>query len=434
MCIIKKIVPYVFLYCFILLCLILFGYNNTDNIWNFGMAFAIRNGEIPYVDFNIITTPLYAFCMSLFLLFKKSYFLFLMGQSFLCVCFFSLIYKMIGKKIVFLIPIIFLSSCYMIFPNYNFLVTFFILLLIYYDSKNGNDYWIGFLLGLLFLTKHTIGFVFIVFSLISTFSTSKSWKRVLGCIVPLFFFFFYLVFTNSLSSFINLSIMGLFDFGHDNGGVLYFFLILSFFIFLYTIYHFYKEPKNKNNYYLFASISFVFPICDFFHFNYLLLIFFVLFLSRKDFVLKKYYYISYIFVLFFFILNIRNNIDTYRSFSFSSLPHFEGLVVTRELDSYLRMVKSQYQKRKNSVMISMSNMIFDVSLDHKITYFDIPLYGNFGYHGVDSMILKIEDMHDTYFYIQDSHNVQFCIELNQYIRKHYELIDKIEGYEIYYKK
>ena len=43
-------------------------------------------------------------------------------------------------------------------------------------------------------------------------------------------------------------------------------------------------------------------------------------------------------------------------------------------------------------------MIFDIASDHKITYFDVPLYGNFGYDGVNSMNKKIDDMHDVYFY------------------------------------
>ena len=122
----KKYYKYYLCFLIFFFALLFFGYNNTDNIWNYGMAHAIHMGEIPYLDFNIITTPLYAFYMSFFLLFYDSYLTFLIGQSLLGVLCYYFVDKMIHKKVLFLIPIIGFGLFYLFFPNYNFLVFTFI--------------------------------------------------------------------------------------------------------------------------------------------------------------------------------------------------------------------------------------------------------------------------------------------------------------------
>ena len=60
----------------------------------------------------------------------------------------------------------------------------------------------------------------------------------------------------------------------------------------------------------------------------------------------------------------------------------------------------------------MSSMFFDIECGNKITYFDVPLHGNFGYNGIEKMKNKISKLHDSYFFIQDNSNVQFANELN----------------------
>ena len=56
----KKII--IILIFIILFCLFLF-WNliiqplNVDEVWNYGFAYAISKGEIPYLDFNMVLTP-----------------------------------------------------------------------------------------------------------------------------------------------------------------------------------------------------------------------------------------------------------------------------------------------------------------------------------------------------------------------------------------
>ena len=431
---IKKNYKYLLLFLFFLISLIFFGFNNTDIIWNYGMAHAIRIGEIPYKDFNIITTPLYPFIMSIGLFIKDSYIVYLLEQSLLLTVYFYLLDKLLKDKIYNLLFIFIFPIFYIIFPNYNFLVIFLITLLIYLEKNKSNDYYIGLVLGLLFITKHTIGGILLICSLISTFSIKKDLKRISTFLIPNILLLIYLLITNSFFNFINLSIMGLFDFGKSNNGAHYISGFIFIVIILHLIIRFIKDYKNNNNYYLLGSLSFVIPIIDFFHINYLIAIYFVIILSELD---NKYMDIlkrtAPALILVTVLINISINIDIYKDIKLCSFNHFEGYITTKSYEKRLNQIYKKYES-DNNYMFSLSSMFFDISTNHKITYFDIPLYGNFGYNGVNNMKKRIDSIHDAYFFIQFNDDRQFSDEIYNYIKKVSKKQKELEGYEIYYKK
>ena len=47
-------------------------------------------------------------------------------------------------------------------------------------------------------------------------------------------------------------------------------------------------------------------------------------------------------------------------------------------------------------------MFHDISHGKKLDYFSVPMYGNFGYDGLNMMIKKIDNMHDRYIVIDES--------------------------------
>ena len=132
--------------------LILFSINFADVTWNFGMSHAIRVGEIPYKDFNIVMTPLYQYLMNGFLLIKDIYLLFLFVQAILVILFFITIYKLIGNKVLILLPIIAFPRFFFILPNYNFLSAFLFLFFLYLYTITNYHFFIVFYLSLLILT------------------------------------------------------------------------------------------------------------------------------------------------------------------------------------------------------------------------------------------------------------------------------------------
>ena len=85
-----------------------FFYENCsfDVIWNYGFAHAIRKGEIPYLDFNTISTPLYSFLMSLFLFIKDDMFMFMIGQSLLVTILFYMFFRTFNNRAYLLLPIL----------------------------------------------------------------------------------------------------------------------------------------------------------------------------------------------------------------------------------------------------------------------------------------------------------------------------------------
>ena len=109
MSIIKNNLKYLLYFIFFLLCLLLFQNNNLDNMWNYGMAHAIRIGEVPYKDFNIISTPLYPIVMSLGLFIKDSYLVYLIEQSILCTILVFFLEKIMDKKYLILLPFLFFA-------------------------------------------------------------------------------------------------------------------------------------------------------------------------------------------------------------------------------------------------------------------------------------------------------------------------------------
>ena len=431
---IKKNYKYLLLFLFFLVSLILFGYNNTDIIWNYGMAHAIRIGEIPYKDFNIITTPLYPFIMSLGLFIKDSYLVYIIEQSLLLVLFYYLVSKLLKEKTgIFLFVLVF-PLFYLLFPNYNFLVVFFITLLLYLEKNKSNDYLIGLVLGLLFLTKHTIGGVILVCSLISCFNIKKSLKRIGIFLVVVFVFVIYLLITNSLYDFINLSILGLFDFNKSNNYMNWVFLMICILMFIHLIIRFIKDRKNINNYYLLGSFTLVIPIVDFFHLNYLVLLYLIIIIIELD--NKNINNIKKIIIPLIITtigINIYLNMGVYRNIKFIKYNHFEGYITTKSFEKSIDRVYNKY-KDGNNYMFAFPNMFFDISTDHKITYFDVPLYGNFGYNGVSTMKKKIDSMHDIYFFIKSDDNTQYCTEIYYYIKNISKAVEVIDGYEIYYKE
>ena len=111
-----------------------------DSINNYMFSHAIIMGEIPYLDFNMISTPFYPFLMSLGLFLWDNHLMFMIEQSILLTVFFYLLYKIYGKKC----SISLLVGCLFIFfafnATYNFGVLFCIVLLLYLEYRKIFDF------------------------------------------------------------------------------------------------------------------------------------------------------------------------------------------------------------------------------------------------------------------------------------------------------
>lgn len=429
---IRKNYQYGLCFLFVFLVLIFLGYPSMDTIWNYGCSVAITRGEIPYVDFSLLVPPLYSYFMSIFLLFSKDYTFYLIGQAILVTICYYFIDQMEGKKCILLLPFLGLGYFSIFFPTYNFLAFFFFILLLYMEKNKKSNFSIGVVLGLLLLSKHTIAFLVILASFLSTHSIKMCFRRFLGILLPSLFFVFYLVYTHSFSSFLDLGIFGLFDFGHSNTNYQLPFFILSIFLFLFSCFFFIQNKEKYESYYLLSSFSFLLPIVDLSHFQYVFVIFCLIVILPK---LSDTKWVRAIFIIsscFSCLFLICYHSMFYRDITISKLNYFSSLLVPRELEEEYEEVLSSYQKQKNAYMFSFSNMIYDIASNRTITYFDMPLNGNYGYLGISKMKKRISSMHDVYFYVENHNNSQFSKEIYSYIVSQGEFVSSISSYDIYY--
>ena len=435
----------VFIVVFIFLNYLGFHHNYGDPIANYGFGYAISNGQVPYVDFNTISTPLYAFYSSLGLNIFNDYVVFLLEQTLLVTITFYLLYQMFGKKsfVLLLVTVIF-QYCNII-GTYNYMC-FFIMILLLYLEKNykDKDYLIGIVLALGVLSKQTVGCFMIIPSLIFYYKDFKKLlRRFIGFLGPCFIFLIYLLLNGALYEFFNLCLFGLFDFASNNGvgggKINTFWLVATLISLIISVIVIIRNKKNITNYYLFWGIFFVIPLFDMTHFAMYfncIMIMLIPYIKINDKTLLALVYsisIPIAVICFMFWLS-------------------KDLVITKNTNNfkYNIHVKSAYENDnkyveyintfKDPIVISYFSMKYDIVTERELNYFSVLMYGNFGYDGTNRMINKVKGMHDQIFvvsiddYEQDYEYSQFVKEVAEYVMKNCRKIDSKYGFEVYYKK
>lgn len=418
------------------------NYQNSrcDTMWNYGFSHAIRMGEIVYRDYNTISTPLYSFVMSIGLFIWDDFLVFLIEHNILVTILFYIIFRMNGKKGWIIFPTLALPFFLSFNATYNFFAFFLIVLVILLEKENRNDYLIGFCLGLIILSKHTIGSVIILMSLISTFDFIKIKKRMIGCLIPISIFMLYLFITGSFYNFLDLCIFGLFDFGGSNHLINKPLLIVSIVILLVLFKRIIANPKDKYNYYALGAFSFCLPILDFHHFGFFLSIFTLINIDKIK--LSGNYIRNMSILLVMFVLSMYALMvpDKYNNLSLMNKGHLNYYILKEKEKMYIDEIFLKYKKYKNSIMLDDNAIVYDLMDDRKITYFDVLLKGNYGYNGTVKMINRIDDMHDIYFFVDrkkylnlDSKE-QFDAEIVKYVISNSKKIDSVSVFDIYYKE
>lgn len=444
----KELIKYFLIFVYSFICLLfIYTLSRGDLYVNYGFSYAISRGEVPYVDFNLVILPFAPFLYSLFLVFSKSIICYYLGQALLLTIFSYFVFKLLGKKawlyfVVLLMPfpIAMVSS---LFPGYNFLLLLLTTIIIYLEKEKSSDYLIGFLLGLLFITKQTVGGLLCLASLYYLFSDYKKvLKRIGTFFIPVICCLIYLILTNSLSNCIDLCFLGLFDFGHSNFHYNTFYLICLILAFIVIIYRIIKKPKDITNYYLLLFMSCSFPLIDYYHVSLFLALFFLIIFSDlkigKD--LTKYA-LTFILVLglvwTFVQMQYMNNFK---------IVNYKNLELTIFSDKYIKNVEKldgYLAKQDKDVVYFLrgsENYFYKIKDNLDITYFDLPNYGNYGYSGNDKIIKRLSKLKnvliviDKECYLSDEDFQQYEKDAVTYIIDNSKLVKKIGNYEVYLKE
>ena len=426
---------------FVILHLLTFRNFYGDPINNYGFSYAIVNGQIPYKDFNIITTPLYSFVMSLGLLLWNNSLMFLIEHSILIGIFFLIIYKMYGIKSFAFFPIIMITRGLMINPTYNFFLLLLLILLVFLETEHSDkDYMIGFVLALSVLTKQSIGIFFIIPTILYYYNDkNKLKKRIIGFIIPMIIFGSYLLITNSYREFFDLCFMGLLDFGSKNGVYFNYEFFLSLLLltmdFLYL-----NKYKNISNLYYILSFFFLVPIFDSHHLSYFVFCSILIIISsitKYDRLICITSIISFIIISICSLNSIYNNDKIVLN---KKIKKFEYLYDYKTINKEIEKTFDYFDKVDNKIILSRYNMYYDISRNNKIDYYDILNQGNFGLNGKKKIIDNIDNRNNIYIIIHENDyenkckDNQYDKELIEYIDNNYELVDKKHHHFIYYKK
>lgn len=448
---IKLVLKYLFFFTYFFLCIqFIFTEYSLDTYNNYAFSYALTMGQIPYVDFNLVVPLFSPFLYSIGLFINHSILVFYIEQAILLTTVFLMIEKMIGKKAYLFIlimlvpyPIQFIKT---IFPGYNFILFFFYILLIYLEQRKVNDKLIGIVLGCALLTKQTVGFFYILVNILYYLNKDKKKlaTRLLYLFIPIVIQLIYLIFTSSLTQFINLCFLGLFDFSKKNTFLEINCLIIIIILLLCNLYLIIeKKWYNDISYLYYLAYSTIFyPLIDNYHVALSLLGFIFIFFYKSSFQITKknveysFLVISMTISILFFNSSLKCFDLTVYSFKNNPLKLYDK----KEVEYYKQINKeiAKYDKKVICLFQGQKNILFHTNRNEKITYYSTLNHGNYGYNGDYKVYRKFIQEKNSIVLVDTSINIkskgnQYIYSLAKYTRKKCKLLKKIGEYEIYYK-
>ena len=404
---------------------------NLDEIWNYGFTRNIFLGEIPYKDFNMVITPFYPFLMSILMhIFGYNMLFFHIENALLITILFYYCYQLIGKNI-WLIILFMIWPITISFPNYNLFSLLLVIMILYYEKQDNKDHLIGLFLGLLILTKQSIGLPILLVSILIEKDNKKRVKRLLFALIPLLLFLIELLITKSLKQFIDLCILGIFDFqktNHNYQNPVFFisilFLLLSFLLL--------KKEKERDYYYGISFITMTIPIFDYYHFMLYFVLFIIVFLEKQ----KEKKWISLEKIAFVIVLLISLTTMNWEGDYPNQIPHFEYRYLNKEYIRNTEEVNSYIEKYNHKVIIIGPDSYYHkIIFNQTIGYLDLMNTGNWGLNGTEKLLKAVKEVDKDYYFFINRNEIFSKTQTDQniikYIQQEGQLIEKTKFYDIY---
>lgn len=412
-----------------------------DEIWNYGFSYNILNGKIPYLDFNMVLTPLFSFIMTLpLMMFGNNILVFNVFNIFIILGCFLLLHNLIDDN-MWLCALIFFIPFPILYPSYNLFLLLLFLYLVYLEKNEKSDYLIGFIVGCLILTKQSVGVFLLLPCLLYYLKNKKKFiSRLIGCIIPCSIFLIYLLITKSFMSFLDLCLFGLFDFAGNNSVTSKFYLFVFILICLVTIIFIVKEPKNIYNYYALMFYSISMPLFDAYHVGFQILVFVLLCFINFNFLKRLPIYSFAIFLVVYaclFVSYSYGNISSFKKMYPNNINHFEYRYLGSKQVDFTNEVSNYIKKNKDYkyMFLDSNGYYFRIINDESASYLDLINMGNWGYNGSDKLINSIKKLpKNTRFFIDGVELVgqrQIDRRAIKYVIKHGKKVDKVGLYDIY---
>ena len=428
---IYKYLTFISLFIFFLIFNLIISPLNLDEIWSYGFSYNIANGLIPYKDFNMVITPFYSILMALFLKINSSILFFHIINALIPTSILFIAHKLIKEKVFIILPIL-IFPLNITFPNYNLFILLLFVLLIYLEKNKKSDLLIGLILSFIFLTKQSVGLFLIPVSLYYLKDKKKIFKRLITFIIPVIIFTIYLLITNSFNSFIDLCILGLFDFGKGNSSFnIFFYITITLLVILLMLM---RNTKKIDYYYLLTFISICIPLFDLYHVQvYVIAYLIILFMNNTKLFKPKLIGLTlFIGLLSIYIIKSDFNIKYYPN----KLNLFEYRYISNKNIKSTNEVIKYMNKYNNKVMfIGPNAYYYKLITKQKINDLDLINTGNFGYNGSSKLLNRVKSLPKDYvFFVKKDEfgkGKQTDQKLIKYIIKNYKKIDEIYLYDIY---
>lgn len=438
---------YIFIFFFSFAVMSIFmTYTDGDVLWNYGFSYAISNGQIPYLDFNMILPPFYSMFMSLGLFLSRNILVFYIENSLLITVMFYFLFKMYKEKAwLFLLFLVFPIPA-VVYPTYNLLLIFLLVVIFYLEKNDGNDFLVGLLFGIMVFTKQTVGVVVLLVGLIYYLKTEpkKVVKRLIGFLLPCILFLIYFIVMGSLYEFFNHCLFGLFDFTGSNAKVDSIFFIFSLVMLVVVVVMLFRDHKNIYNWYIFAFYVIVIPLFDINHIAYFVFALLLVLLNTEfNFnkrIIKYYLFFTCFYVGAFFSVSMLDGFvypNHYDNFNFRALYNANDENNVR--DEMIKFINNNKDNQR-IVFFASDAYFYKITCGMDIDHFDLLNKGNHGYRGKEKVKRMIDELeHGTIMIIDSIGNStknapQFMEDVADYAVQQGEKIDNISGYVIYKKK
>ena len=412
---------------------ILITYSNADNdlIWNYGFSYNFANHLLMYKDYNMVITPLYPFIGGILMrILGNNFLIFNLYNTILSTILYYYLYKKYPHTFI---PSIILIT-FILRPSYNFLVLFLVLILL--NIKEEKDFFIGFILGLLFLTKQS--FILLILPSIYLITRPKRlFKRIGAFFLPCLFFLIYFILTNTFLDFLNYTFLGLFSFSSKNS----FFNLGTIFILSLIIYLFlyYLKTKDIKVLYLITYQIMAYPIFNTMHIILSIIPVIIYFLDKL--VKKKKYNLNYLryFNYFVSILLICPLLSIPLQYFNKDLVEGENALEYKDISRSYLVNKDLFLKEvpnlNNTYFLMYDAYIYKYLLNNPITSYDLLLNGNLGYNGEERVIDYFNSLDsNTYFVLNRVYTGgQLSKNIDAYIRNYYLKVKDFQEFTLYKK-
>ena len=309
--------------------------------------------------------------------------------------------KLLKIKMFFKYSSIFIITCLLLFKcylDYNFIQLILILLLIYLSLKNINykdkklNVLIPVIAGFTIINKQSTGVIVCIVTLLLMFlNDKKNWKFILReiglMLIPIVLFLIYLLLSNSLVYFYDLSILGMATFSNK--------LIIPFcaivliigYILMTILLIMYKERELTIIYwYAIAGLFVVVPILDIIHSTLalvILLVFMTYILDKKIGNLFDSYGLLLTIVIMIMISGVNNVYSFFNSYRIQS-GIYKNIPDTLQLSGNIENV-SQFilreSKERDVYIADFTSPLYNLNINRYTKYFDLFMNGNFGVSG-----------------------------------------------------